>query len=99
MYYLGPWKSPEAATAYRRLIAEVPTSPSNPGYQEEIDLFTRFIRLGSAAAHLRQGEPPVLARTVVLMLQALHNPLALGPGSAPVVEEVSRAVYRLLAPD
>jgi AcrR family transcriptional regulator len=67
--------------------------------QEEIDLFTRFIRLGSAAAQLRQGDPAVLARTVVLMLQALHNPLALGPGSAPVVEEVSRAVYRLLAPD
>jgi AcrR family transcriptional regulator len=67
--------------------------------QEEIDLFTRFIRLGTAAAQLRQGDPGVLARTVVLMLQALQNPLALGPGSGPVIEEVNRALYRLLAPD
>jgi AcrR family transcriptional regulator len=67
--------------------------------QEEIDLFTRFIRLGTAAAQLRQGDPGILARTVVLMLQALQNPLALGPGSGPVIEEVNRALYRLLAPD
>jgi hypothetical protein len=33
------------------------------------------------------------------MLQALQNPLALGPGSGPVIEEVNRALYRLLAPD
>jgi len=66
---------------------------------EEIELFTRFIRLGAAASHLRDGEPVVLARTVVLMLQALQNPLALGPGSGPVIDEVSRALYRLLAPD
>ena len=67
--------------------------------EEEIALFTRFIRLGAAASQLRQGDPSVLARTAVLMLQALQNPLALGPGSGPVMDEVSRSVFRLLAPD
>ncbi|HEX5722367.1 MAG TPA: TetR/AcrR family transcriptional regulator [Acidimicrobiia bacterium] len=80
-------ESEEVLTVYRRRN------------QEEIDLLTRFIRLGTAAGQLRQGEPSVLARTAVLMLQALQNPLALGPGSGPVIDEVSRALYRLLAPD
>lgn len=66
---------------------------------EEIELFSRFVRLGASAAQLRDGDPLVLARTVVLMLQSLQNPLALGPGSGPVIEEVSRALFRLLAPD
>lgn len=65
---------------------------------EEIEVFTRFIRLGASAGQLRDGDPSVLARTAVLMLQALQNPLALSPGSGPVIEEVSRAMYRLLAP-
>ncbi|HJU51768.1 MAG TPA: TetR/AcrR family transcriptional regulator [Acidimicrobiia bacterium] len=80
-------ESEEILTVYRRRN------------QEEIDLFTRFIRLGMAASQLRKGDPAVLARTVVLMLQALQNPLALGPGSGPVIDEVSRALCRLLAPD
>jgi AcrR family transcriptional regulator len=67
--------------------------------EKEIESFTRFIRLGAAAGQLRDGEPPVLARTVVLLLQALQNPLALGPGSAPVINQVARALYLLLAPD
>jgi hypothetical protein len=66
--------------------------------EEEIEVFTRFIRLGASAGQLRSGDSPVLARTVVLMLQALQNPLALGPGSGPVIAEVSRALYRLLVP-
>jgi AcrR family transcriptional regulator len=65
--------------------------------EEEIEVFTRFIRLGASAGQLRDGDPSVLARTAVLMLQALQNPLALSPGSGPVIEEVSRAMYRLLA--
>jgi hypothetical protein len=67
--------------------------------EKEIESFTRFIRLGAAAGQLRDGEPAVLARTVVLLLQALQNPLALGPGSAPVIDQVARALYLLLAPD
>ncbi len=80
-------ESDEVLTVYRRRT------------DEEIELFTRFIRLGAAASQLRDADPSVLARTVVLMLQALQNPLALGPGSGPVTDEVSRALYRLLAPD
>lgn len=66
---------------------------------EQLDLLQRFIRLGASAGQLREGDPGVLARTTMVFLQSLQNPLALSPGAGPVVEEMSRAVRDLLAVD
>jgi len=63
---------------------------------EQLDLLSRFIRLGMAAGHLRKGDPTVLARSLLLLLQALQNPLALRPGMGPVVDEMARTVHHLL---
>lgn len=67
--------------------------------KEQLDLITRFIRLGIVAGQVRPGDAGVLARTAMLLLQSLQNPLALSPGAGPVVEEMARAVRNLLAVD
>ncbi len=67
--------------------------------KEQLDLITRFIRLGIVAGQVRPGDAVVLARTTMLLLQSLQNPLALSAGAGPVVEEMARAVRNLLAAD
>ncbi len=67
--------------------------------KEQLDLITRFIRLGIVAGQMRPADPVVLARTTMLLLQSLQNPLALSTGAGPVVEEMARAVRNLLAAD
>lgn len=56
----------------------------------------RFIRLGSAAGKLHTGDDEVLAKATLVLLQGLQNPLVLQPGSGPVVDEITGAVFRLL---
>ena len=58
----------------------------------------RFIRLGSSAGKLKIGDDEVLAKATLVLLQGLQNPLVLQPGSGPVVDEITGAVFRLLLP-
>ena len=57
----------------------------------------RFIRLGSSAGKLHAGDDEVLAKATLVLLQGLQNPLVLQPGSGPVVDEITGAVFRLLS--
>jgi AcrR family transcriptional regulator len=65
--------------------------------QEQLDHLTRFVRLGVAANQIRAGDPAVLARTTMVLLQSLQNPLALSTRAGPVAEEMARVVRNLLA--
>ena len=60
-------------------------------------IIQRFIRLGSSAGKLHAGDDEVLAKATLVLLQGLQNPLVLQPGSGPVVDEVTGAVFRLLS--
>jgi AcrR family transcriptional regulator len=66
--------------------------------EEALNLVRRFIHLGKAAGQLRPAEDEVLARAAVVILQGLQNPLVLQSGAGPIVDEISGAMYRLLAP-
>jgi AcrR family transcriptional regulator len=88
----------------RLAISKLGDSPEvlevyNRRTEEQLEQLRRFIRLGASAGQLRSADASVLARTALLLLQSLQNPLALRPGSGPVVEEMSRAVRDLLAVD
>ena len=57
------------------------------------------MRLGISAGKLRSGDANVLARTVMVVLQGLQNPIVLHSGSAPIVDEIARMMIHLLSPD
>jgi AcrR family transcriptional regulator len=66
---------------------------------EQLEMVARFIRLGITAGKLRKGDLTVLSKSLMVILQGMQNPLVLQPGSGPVVDELTRTVHRLLAPD
>lgn len=66
--------------------------------QEVMSTLARFARLGAAAGSIREGNPEVLSKAALVVLQALQNPLAISPGSGPVIDELAGALYHLLAP-
>jgi AcrR family transcriptional regulator len=66
---------------------------------EQIAIIGRFVRLGIAAGKLRDGDVSVLSRAMMVQLQGLQNPIVLHSGSAPVVDEISRMLLCLLAPE
>jgi AcrR family transcriptional regulator len=66
--------------------------------EEALSSFRRFLQLGAAAGKLRTGDEEVLARTAVVLLQGLQNPLTLQSGAGPIVDEIGRILFRLLAP-
>lgn len=65
---------------------------------EQLAMVGRFVKLGIAAGKLRIGDVSVLSRAVMVQLQGLQNPIVLHSGSGPVVDEISRVVHDLLAP-
>ncbi len=65
---------------------------------EQLAMVGRFIKLGIAAGKVRIGDVSVLSRAVMVQLQGLQNPIVLHSGSGPVVDEISRVVHDLLAP-
>jgi AcrR family transcriptional regulator len=67
--------------------------------EEQLEMIARFVRLGVAAGKLRNGDVAVLSRSLMVILQGLQNPMVLHSGAGPLVDELSRTVYRLLAPD
>jgi AcrR family transcriptional regulator len=91
------------ARLVRLAIARLPEAPEiqqvyRRRQDEALQIVSRFIRLGGVAGQIRTGDEAVLARTVLVILQGLQNPLALQPGAGPVVEEIGEMVYRLLVP-
>ena len=66
--------------------------------QQVMEALARFVRLGATAGQLHNGDPAVLGRTALVLIQSLHNPVALAPGSGPVIDELASALYLLLAP-
>lgn len=66
--------------------------------EESLSIIRRFIHLGASAGKLRPDDDDVLAKTLLVTLQGLQNPVVLQTSSGPVVEEISSVVYRLLAP-
>lgn len=66
--------------------------------EEAQSTIQKFIRLGGTAGKLRSGEDDVLAKTMLVLLQGLQNPLVLQPGAGPIVDEIAGAVFRLLVP-
>ena len=92
------------ARVVRLAIARVPDSHEvvevyKRRSDEQLAMISRFVRLGISAGRIRPVDPLVLSRTVMVQLQGLQNPIALQPGSGPVVEEISRMLHHLLAPD
>ena len=79
--------SPEVVEVYKRRS------------DEQLAMIGRFVRLGISAGKLRTGDANVLARTVMVVLQGLQNPIVLHSGSAPIVEEIARMMLHLLSPD
>lgn len=91
------------ARLVRLAVARLPDSPEvrqiyRKRQEEAQATIQRFIRLGGTAAKLRSGEDDVLAKTMLVLLQGLQNPLILQPGAGPVVDEIAGSVFRLLAP-
>ncbi|MGQ0849179.1 MAG: TetR/AcrR family transcriptional regulator [Actinomycetota bacterium] len=62
---------------------------------EQLKTMARFIRLGVSAGRLPVDDPEVMARVLMIVLQGLHNPLVLSPGSDRVVREMVGVVRRL----
>jgi AcrR family transcriptional regulator len=60
----------------------------------------RFARRGVAAGLVREGSPPMLAQTLVVVVQAVNHPVALGEGDEPAAirQEVATALARTLSP-
>ena len=92
------------ARVVRLAIARLPDSPEvvevyKRRSGEQLATISRFLRLGIAAGRIRPADPVVLARAVMVQLQGLQNPIVLQPGSGPIVDEISRMVHHLLAPD
>lgn len=88
----------------RLAIARLPDSPEvvevyKKRGDEQLAMIGRFVKLGIAAGKLRDGEVLVLSRAVMVQLQGLQNPIVLHSGSGPVVDEICRVVFDLLAPD
>jgi AcrR family transcriptional regulator len=85
-------------------LARVGDSPEvrdvyNRRNNQQLDLLTKFVRLGILAGRIRSADAGVLARTTVVLLQALQNPLAQSQRSGPVIEEIARALKSLLSVD
>jgi AcrR family transcriptional regulator len=92
------------ARLVRLAIARLPDSPEVVAVykrrgDEQLAMIARFVKLGIAAGKIRPADISVLSRTVMVQLQGLQNPIVLHSGAGPVVEEISRVVHHLLAPD
>ena len=79
--------SPEVVEVYKRRS------------DEQLAMIGRFVRLGISAGKLRTADANVLARTVMVALQGLQNPIVLHSGSAPIVDEIARMMQHLLSPE
>ncbi len=91
------------ARLVRLAVARLPDSPEvrlvyRKRQEEAQATIQRFIRLGTAAGKLIDGEDDVLAKTLLVLLQGLQNPIVLQPGAGPVVDEIASTVFRLLEP-
>ncbi len=66
--------------------------------EEALAIIRQFIRLGGVAGKVRHDDDDILAKTALVLVQSLSNPLALQTSSGPVVDEISNLIFRLFSP-
>lgn len=91
--------------ALRAALVQLPSSPAiRAVYWDRHDRSRRsvatFLRRAQAAGRVGQGEPDLLADTLLVLIQGLHHPLLLERGSRAdrVADHVTRALAAVLAP-
>lgn len=66
--------------------------------EEALSILRHFLRLGSAAGKLRNDDDDVLAKTALVLLQGLQNPVVLQTSAGPVLDEISDLLHSLFLP-
>jgi len=90
---------------FRLALARLPESRSlRDAYRAStasaLSRYQRWIELGQAAGKLREQEPAVLARTLMVLTQGLNNPIALATPSDPaLLAELGENLFAFLRPE
>jgi len=89
------------ARLFRLAISRLPDSSLiRDVYREHeveiVEFLERFIRLGISAGKLATPDPATAAKTILVTLEGLQNPLLQKPGSNGVTDQISRMVVNLL---
>ncbi len=93
------------AATYRAALVQLPSSPAIrtvywEAHRETEMVLTTFIRRAQEAGKVRDAEPVVLARTLLIVVQGANNPLLTAPApdaaSRTIVGEIVEMLNHLL---
>lgn len=89
---------------YRAALGRLPHSrPIRDAYRRGqaagLAILRRFVELAQAADRVRNGDPDAMAGALLVALQGLNNPNLLHRPTDDVLDELTRGLVAMLAPD